>query len=71
MDMKGEVLMVFLKGFNGLGNNGVENCERELGVKWRSYMRQEGKRHEPLGFMVEATFSKFWRFFSSYTIIKH
>lgn len=58
MDMKAEVLMVFHKGINGLGNNGVGNFyERDLEEKRGSYMRQE--RHEPLGFMVEATSSKF------------
>lgn len=60
MDMKREVLMVFHKGINGLGNNGVENFyERDLEEKRGSYMRQEEKRPEPLGFTVEATFSEF------------
>lgn len=59
MDMKREVLMVFHKGINGLGNNGVENfCERDLKEKRGSYLRQKEKRHDR-GLMVEATFSKF------------
>lgn len=60
MGMKREVLIVFHKGINGLGDNGVENFyERDLEEKRGSYMRQEEKIHEPLGLMVEATYSKF------------
>lgn len=71
MDKKREVLMVFHKGINGLGDNGVENFyERDLEEKRGSYLRQEEKRHDR-GLMVEATFSKFCRLFSSYTVIKH
>lgn len=63
--------MVFHKGINGLGDNAVENFyETDLEEKRGSYMRQEQKIHKPLGFMVEATFSKFFIFFSSYTIIR-
>lgn len=60
MDMKREVLMVFHRGINGLGNNGVENLYgRDFEEKRGSYLRQEEKRHELLGFMVESAFSKF------------
>lgn len=50
-----------MKGkIRGFGDDGVENCnEGDFEARKLLERGRKKKRHEPLGFMEEATFSKF------------